>query len=91
MFYEHGCQAPFTNGSCNKILWNEINSKTRAGHPCMGCTEPTFPKENLFSTKRNMGIPQYLPLGVNKRAYLTLAGIAKAFTIDRLEKRLFDD
>lgn len=21
MFYEHGCQAPFTNASCNKILW----------------------------------------------------------------------
>ncbi|MDD2698358.1 MAG: hydrogenase [Arcobacteraceae bacterium] len=90
MFYEHGCQAPFTNGSCNKILWNEINSKTRAGVPCMGCTEPTFPKENLFSTKRNMGIPQHLPLGVNKRAYLTLAGIAKAFTIDRLENKLME-
>jgi len=90
MFYEHGCQAPFTNGSCNKILWNEINSKTRAGLPCMGCTEPTFPKENLFSTKRNMGIPQNLPLGINKRAYLTLAGIAKAFTIERLETKLME-
>ncbi len=88
MFYEHGCQAPFTNGSCNKILWNEVNSKTRAGHPCMGCTEPTFPKQNLFATKKNMGIPQYLPLGVNKRAYLTLAGVAKAFTIQRLEEDL---
>ncbi len=90
MFYEHGCQGPFTNGSCNKILWNEINSKTRAGIPCMGCTEPTFPKNDLFNTKRNMGIPQHLPLGVNKRAYLTLAGIAKAFTIDRLEKKLME-
>jgi hydrogenase small subunit len=56
----------------------------------MGCTEPTFPKQNLFATKKNMGIPQYLPLGVNKRAYLTLAGIAKAFTIDRLENKLMD-
>jgi len=91
MFYDHGCQAPFTHGSCNKILWNEVNSKTRAGLPCMGCTEPSFPKNNLYSTKKNMGIPQELPLGVGKRTYLTLAGITKAFTIDRLQKKLFDD
>jgi len=90
MFYEHGCQAPFTNGSCNKILWNETSSKTRAGIPCIGCTEPTFPKNDLFKTKKNMGIPQNLPLGVNKRAYLTLAGIAKAFTIERLENKLME-
>jgi NiFe hydrogenase small subunit HydA len=56
MFYDHGCQAPFTHGSCNKILWNEVNSKTRIGSPCMGCTEPTFPKNDLFKTKKNMGI-----------------------------------
>lgn len=91
MFYDHGCQAPYTHGSCNKILWNEVNSKTRVGHPCMGCTEPDFPKHNLFTTKKNMGIPQVLPLGVPKRTYLTLAGITKAFTIDRLEKKLLDD
>jgi len=89
MFYDHGCQAPYTHGSCNKILWNEVNSKTRAGLSCMGCTEPTFPKINLFSTKKNMGIPEELPLGVGKRAYLTLAGVTKAFKIKRLEERLF--
>jgi hydrogenase small subunit len=91
MFYDHGCQAPYTQGSCNKILWNEINSKTRAGLPCMGCTEPGFPRENLFSTKKNMGIPENLPVGVGKRVYLTLAGITKAFTIERLEKKLLND
>ena len=91
MFYDHGCQAPFTHGSCNKILWNEVNSKTRAGQPCMGCTEPDFPKENLYETKKNMGIPANLPIGVAKRTYLTLAGITKAFTINRLEKDIFDD
>ena len=90
MFYDHGCQAPFTHGSCNKILWNEVNSKTRAGQPCMGCTEPHFPRPNLFVTKKNMGIPQYLPFDVPKRAYLTLSGVTKAFKISRLEKRLFD-
>lgn len=90
MFYDHGCQAPFTHGSCNKILWNEVSSKTRVGQPCMGCTEPSFPKQNLYTTKKNMGIPQELPLGVPKRAYLTLSGVTKAFRIERFEKRLFD-
>jgi len=89
MFYDHGCQAPFTRGSCNKILWNEVNSKTRNGEPCHGCTEPSFPKTNLFKTKKNMGIPQFLPLGINKRAYLTLAGVTKAFKIKRLEEDLY--
>jgi hydrogenase small subunit len=38
-----------------------------------------------------MGIPEFLPVGVNKRVYLTLAGITKAFKIDRLQKKLLDD
>ncbi len=91
MFYDHGCQAPYTRGSCNKILWNGVNSKTRSGEPCHGCTEPTFPRRNFYTTKKNMGIPQYLPLDVPKRAYLTLSGVTKAFKIRRLEKRLFDE
>lgn len=91
MFYDHGCQAPFTHGSCNKILWNEVNSKTRAGEPCHGCTEPHFPRPDLYVTKKNMGIPQYLPLDVPKRAYLTLSGVTKAFKISRLEKKLIDE
>ena len=89
MFYDHGCQAPFTQGSCNKLLWNEVNSKTRNGEPCHGCTNPNFPTTNFFQTKKNMGIPQKLPIGVGKRAYLTLAGVTKAFTITRLEEDLF--
>ena len=89
MFYDHGCQAPFTNGSCNKILWNEVNSKTRNGEPCHGCTDASFPRFNFFTTKKNMGIPQFLPLGVSKRAYLTLAGVSKAFKIKRLEEDMF--
>lgn len=87
-FYEHGCQGPYTRGSCNKILWNDISSKTIVGTPCFGCTEPTFPKESLFSTKTNMGIPSTMPLGIPKRAYLTITGIAKSFTIKRFEERI---
>ncbi len=91
MFIEHGCRAPFTRGSCNKILWNQTNSKTRAGQPCMGCTEPDFPADGLWRTKKHMGIPAKLPLDIPKRAYLTLAGIAKAFRIERFEKRILDE
>ena len=91
MFYDHGCQAPFTHASCNKILWNEVNSKTRVGLPCFGCTEPTFPKANLFTTTKRMGVPENLPLGVGNRVYPTLAGVTKAFKIPRFDKKLLDD
>jgi len=83
MFYEHGCKAPYTQASCNKTLCNEVSSKTRVGHLCLGCMEPNFPQDDFFVTKKNMSIPQNLPLGVSKRAYLTLAGVAKAFKIER--------
>ncbi|MGE4472409.1 MAG: hydrogenase [Sulfuricurvum sp.] len=91
LFYGQGCQGPFTHGSCNKILWNEISSKTRSGSPCFGCTEPAFPKKDLFTTKTYMSIPAEMPLGVPKRSYLALAGAAKSFHIKRLEERLIDD
>ncbi|MDD5717129.1 MAG: hydrogenase [Sulfuricurvum sp.] len=91
LFYAQGCQAPFTHGSCNKILWNEVSSKTRSGTPCFGCTEPSFPKRELFSTKTYMSIPAEVPLGVPKRSYLALTGAAKSFHIKRLEERLIDD
>ncbi len=89
-FYEHGCQGPYSRGSCNKILWNDTSSKTIVGTPCFGCTEPTFPKERFFFTKTNMGIPATMPLEVSKRAYLTITGIAKSFTIKRLERNIID-
>lgn len=91
LYYAQGCQGPFTHGSCNKILWNEVSSKTRAGTPCVGCTEPTFPKQELFTTKTYMSIPAEMPLGIPKRSYLALAGAAKSFHIKRLEGKLIDD
>ena len=91
LFYVQGCQGPYTHGSCNKILWNGVSSKTRAGTPCFGCTEPEFPKNDLFRTKTYMSIPAEMPLGVPKRSYLALAGAAKSFHIKRLEERLIDD
>jgi len=90
LFYYQGCQGPFTHSSCNKVLWNEVSSKPRAGMPCFGCTEPAFPKNGLFKTDTFMGIPANIPLGVSKRAYLTLSGIAKSLSNERLDGKLID-
>jgi hydrogenase small subunit len=89
LFYSGGCRAPMTHSSCNKILWNDINSKTRAGMPCLGCTEPSFPRIDMYTTPKNMSIPANPPLGVTKRAYISLSTIAKTFHIERLEKELY--
>ena len=88
LFYIQGCRAPVTHGSCNKILWNEVSSKTRSGSPCFGCTESSFPRDKMFETKTFMSIPADLPTGVSKRAYLTVTGIAKTFHIKRLKETL---
>ncbi len=89
LFYEHGCKGPMTHASCNKILWNDISSKTRAGSPCLGCTEFDFPQEHIYETKKYMSLP-LAPYGISKRAYFTLAGVAKSFKIERLEKKLIE-
>ena len=90
LFYDQGCRGPMTHSSCNKILWNDVNSKTRAGMPCIGCTETDFPRDNMLETKKNIGIPFEVPIGIPKRAYLSITGVAKTFKIDRLHKKLMD-
>jgi hydrogenase small subunit len=37
-----------------------------------------------------MSIPEDVPLGVSKRSYLTMVGVAKTFHIKRLERKLID-
>ncbi len=91
LFYHFGCRGPMTHSPCNRILWNGVSSKTRAGMPCVGCTEFDFPREDMFRTKHAMGIPEELPLGVSKRGYILLAGVAKTFAPERLKKRLIDE
>jgi len=89
LFYNLGCKGPLTHAPCNKILWNRISSKTRAGVPCIGCTEYNFPlRENYFETKKNMGIPEEIPLGTTKRAYITITGVAKTLKNTRVRKKL---
>ncbi|SNZ15724.1 Ni/Fe hydrogenase [Hydrogenobacter hydrogenophilus] len=85
LFYNYGCRGPMTYSSCNTILWNGVNSKTRAGTPCFGCTEFDFPRVGLFETKQFAGLPAELPIGVSKRGYIMLSGIAKMFAPERLK------
>ena len=64
-----------THSPCNRILWNRVSSKTRAGMPCLGCTEPEFPffelaPGTLFKTQTVMGVPKDLPTGIDKKGYI---------------------
>ncbi len=83
LFYEVGCRGPMTRASCNRILWNRQSSKTRANHPCLGCTEPGFPhhdlvKGSVFKTLKYLGfLPQDLPPGTSRLGYYAQSGARK--------------
>lgn len=84
LFYEQGCRGPMTRSSCNRILWNRQSSKTRAGMPCIGCTEPQFPYFDLapgtvFKTQKVLGsIPKEVPTGTDPLSYSVNAAMARA-------------
>lgn len=87
-FLSLGCKGPLTHSDCNIRLWNRQSSKSRVGSPCIGCTEPNFPDEHsgsFFTTPTTMGIPDRLPLGVSRAAYIAYSGAAKAAIPDRLK------
>ncbi len=83
LFYEFGCRGPMTRSPCNRILWNRQSSKTRAGMPCTGCTEPEFPFFDLapgtvFKTQKVSGaIPRDVPTGTDPISYMALAAAAR--------------
>ncbi|ABD10459.1 hydrogenase [Frankia sp. B2] len=83
LFYEFGCRGPMTHSPCNRILWNRQSSKTRAGMPCIGCTEPEFPFFDLapgtiFRTRKVGGlIPREVPAGSGHLGYLAHAAAAR--------------
>lgn len=83
LFYEFGCRGPMTHSPCNRILWNRQSSKTRAGMPCTGCTEPEFPFFDLapgtvFKTQKISGtIPKDMPTGIDPLSYMGLAAAAR--------------
>ena len=73
-----------THSPCNRILWNRQSSKTRAGMPCTGCTEPEFPHGDLepgtvFKTQKVGGtIPKESPAGMDHRVVHGARGPARA-------------
>jgi hydrogenase small subunit len=83
LFYEFGCRGPMTHSSCNRILWNRQSSKTRAGMPCIGCTEPEFPFHDLavgtvFKTPKIAGVvPREIQSGTGFVSSLALAATAR--------------
>jgi hydrogenase small subunit len=83
LFYEFGCRGPMTHSPCNRILWNRQSSKTRAGMPCLGCTEPEFPHFDLapgtvFKTQKVSGtIPKEVPEGTDHLTYMAHAAAAR--------------
>ncbi len=94
LFYDLGCRGPMTHSPCNRILWNRQSSKTRAGMPCIGCTEPEFPFFDLapgtvFKTQTLLGVPRDLPLGIEKSSYLKLTTAAKAASPAWAEEDIF--
>jgi len=72
-----------THSPCNRILWNRQSSKTRAGMPCLGCTEPEFPffdlnKGTVFKTQKVSGvIPKEVPEGADHLTYMAHASAAR--------------
>jgi hydrogenase small subunit len=94
LFYDLGCRGPMTHSPCNRILWNRQSSKTRAGMPCLGCTEPEFPFYDLapgtvFKTQTVMGVPKDMPKGVDKTGYVKLSAAAKAVAPKWAEEDIF--
>ncbi len=88
LFFHMGCAGPLVPGPCNKLLWNQHSSKTRAGVPCFGCTDPEFPRASPFFQTANIeGIPLSLPMGVNRAHYMVYKGMAAAAAPERLKKR----
>ncbi len=89
LFYEVGCRGPMTRASCNNILWNRTSSKTRANHPCLGCTEPGFPhndlkKGSVFKTMKYLGVfPKDVPTGESHFKYYVRAGWEKILPVNK--------
>lgn len=91
LFFNLGCQGPMTQAVCNSDLWNGVNSKTRAGVPCFGCTSPDFPREvDLFSTEKIGDIPVRLPMGVERARYMAYKNLARAAAPARVEGKDMD-
>jgi hydrogenase small subunit len=88
MFFHLGCRGPLTWSPCNKTRWHGRNSKTNAGVPCLGCTDPEFPGAYpFFETPSIVDVPLELPKGISRAHYLAYKGMAAAAAPERLLKQ----
>ncbi len=90
LYYNLGCQGPYTMATCNTELWNNRSSKTREGVPCQGCVSPDFPRDApLFKTEKVGDVPVTLPLGVSRPRYMAYKGLANdAAPIRIIERKM---
>jgi Ni,Fe-hydrogenase I small subunit len=91
---EHlGCMATQVHADCNIRLWNGEGSCTRAGTPCISCTEPGFesPAHPFLVTPKLGGIPIGLPTDMPKAWFVALAALSKAATPHRVKTNAVSD
>lgn len=91
---EHlGCMATQVHADCNIRLWNGGGSCTRAGYPCISCTEPGFegPTHAFLETPKLAGIPIGLPTDMPKAWFVALAALSKAATPHRVKMNAVAD
>lgn len=91
---EHlGCMATQVHADCNIRLWNGGGSCTRAGTPCISCTEPGFerPPHAFLETPKLAGIPIGLPTDMPKAWFVALAALSKAATPHRVKTNAVAD
>jgi hydrogenase small subunit len=66
--YELGCRGPDTYNACSQRGWGQgLSSPVRAGHPCLGCSEPGFWDQNTFYPWAPRPYDAFLPFAVRKR------------------------
>lgn len=91
---EHlGCMATQVHADCNIRLWNGGGSCTRAGYPCISCTEPGFERQThpYLETPKLAGIPIGLPTDMPKAWFVALAALSKAATPPRVKSNAVAD
>jgi hydrogenase small subunit len=45
---ELGCKGPVTRNACSTVRWNGVSNPVESGHPCLGCSEPSFWDRSSF-------------------------------------------
>jgi hydrogenase small subunit len=93
LYYELGSRGPMTHSPCNRILWNR-QSKTRAGMPHPGGTDPGSPFHDLapvtvLTTHTVRGVPREVPSGIDKPGLIRLATAATASSPSWTEEDIF--